>query len=84
MKHITRHKPSGTRAERSIFGTIFNAMVSVLLVEVALLVASIYVMRVGPQLDQNAEDILAMQVEKPQPIHPDHPERCAGAFHSGK
>lgn len=63
MKHITRHKPSGTRAERSIFGTIFNAMVSVLLVEVALLVASIYAMRVGPQLDQNAEDILAMQVE---------------------
>lgn len=63
MKHFTRHKPSGTRAERSIFGTIFNAMVSVLLVEVALLVASIYVMRVGPQLDQNAEDILAMQVE---------------------
>ena len=63
MKHLTRHKPSGTRAERSIFGTIFNAMVSVLLVEVALLVASIYVMRVGPQLDQNAEDILAMQVE---------------------
>lgn len=63
MKHFTRHKPSGARAERSIFGTIFNAMVSVLLVEVALLVASIYVMRVGPQLDQNAEDILAMQVE---------------------
>ena len=32
MKHFTRHKPSGTRAERSIFGTIFNAMVGVLLV----------------------------------------------------
>lgn len=63
MKYFTRHKPSGARAERSIFGTIFKAMVSVLLVEVALLVASIYVMRVGPQLDQNAEDILAMQVE---------------------
>ena len=63
MKHFTRHKPSGTRAERSIFGTIFNAMVGVLLVEVALLVASIYAMRVGPQLDQNAEDILVMQVE---------------------
>ena len=63
MKHFTRHKPSGTRAERSIFGTIFNAMVGVLLVEIALLVASIHVMRVGPQLDQNAEDILAMQVE---------------------
>ena len=63
MKHFTRHKPSGTRAERSIFGTIFKAMVGVLLVEVALLIASIYVMRVGPQLDQNAEDILAMQVE---------------------
>ena len=63
MKHFTRHKPSGTRAERSIFGTIFNAMVGVLLVEVTLLVASVYAMRVGPQLDQNAEDILAMQVE---------------------
>ena len=63
MKYFTRHKPSGARAERSIFGTIFNAMVGVLLVEVALLVASIYAMRVGPQLDQNAEDILAMQVE---------------------
>lgn len=63
MKHFTRHKPSGTRAERSIFGTIFKAMVGVLLVEVALLIASIYVMRVGPQLDQNAEDILAMQVK---------------------
>ena len=45
MNHFTRHKPSGTRAERSIFGTIFRAMVGVLLVEVALLVASIYVMR---------------------------------------
>ena len=63
MKYFTRHKPSGARAERSIFGTIFKAMVGVLLVEVALLVASIYAMRVGPQLDQNAEDILAMQVE---------------------
>lgn len=51
MKYFTRHKPSGARAERSIFGTIFNAMVGVLLVEVALLVASIYAMRVGPQLD---------------------------------
>lgn len=48
MKHFTRHKLSGARAERSIFGTIFNAMVGVLLVEVALLVASIYAMRVGP------------------------------------
>lgn len=63
MNHFTRHKPSGARAERSIFGTIFKAMVGVLLVEVALLVASIYAMQVGPQLDQNAEDILAMQVE---------------------
>ena len=50
MKHFTRHKLSGARAERSIFGTIFKAMVGVLLVEVALLVASIYAMRVGPQL----------------------------------
>lgn len=51
------------RRERSIFGSIFNAMMLVVLVEVLLLVASIYLMRVGPQLNHNAEDILAMQVE---------------------
>ena len=51
------------RRERSIFGSIFNSTMLVVLVEVLLLVASIYLMRVGPQLNQNAEDILAMQVE---------------------
>lgn len=51
------------RRERSIFGSIFNSTMLVVLVEVLLLVASIYLMRVGPQLNHNAEDILAMQVE---------------------
>ena len=46
------------RRERSIFGSIFNSTMLVVLVEVLLLVASIYLMRVGPQLNQNAEDIL--------------------------
>ena len=63
MQITTLRKKPGNRAEKSIFGTIFSAMLVVLLVEVLLLVASIYAMQVGPQLNQNAEDILAMQVE---------------------
>ena len=57
-----RKKPE-KQTERSIFGSIFSAMLLVVAVEVLLLVVSIYAMQVGPQLDQNAEDILAMQVE---------------------
>ena len=63
MQKFSLRKTPGNRAARSIFGTTFNAMLVVLAVEVLLLVASIYAMQVGPQLDQNAEDILAMQVE---------------------
>ena len=59
---LLRKKPESS-SEKSIFGTIFSSMLVVLLIEVLLLVASIYLMQVGPQLDQNAEDILAMQVE---------------------
>ena len=59
----SQRTPPKKRRERSIFGSIFNALMLVVLVEVLLLVASIYLMRVGPQLNQNAEDILAMQVE---------------------
>ena len=68
------------RRERSIFGSIFNSTMLVVLVEVLLLVASIYLMRVGPQLNHNAEDILAMQVETRSRLHPVPVERCAGAF----
>ena len=63
MGILSQRTPPKKRRERSIFGSIFNAMMLVVLVEVLLLVASIYLMRVGPQLNQNAEDILAMQVE---------------------
>ena len=59
----SQRTPPKKRRERSIFGSIFSAMMLVVLVEVLLLVAFIYFMRVGPQLNQNAEDILAMQVE---------------------
>ena len=63
MQVSLSHKKPESSSEKSIFGTIFSSMLVVLLIEVFLLVASIYLMRVGPQLDQNAEDILAMQVE---------------------
>lgn len=63
MGILSQRTPPKKRRERSIFGSIFNALMLVVLVEVLLLVASIYLMRVGPQLNQNAEDILAMQVE---------------------
>lgn len=59
----SQRTPPKKRRERSIFGSIFNSTMLVVLVEVLLLVASIYLMRVGPQLNHNAEDILAMQVE---------------------
>ena len=63
MGILSQRTPPKKRRERSIFGSIFNALMLVVLVEVLLLVASIYLMQVGPQLNQNAEDILAMQVE---------------------
>ena len=62
MLSFLRKKP-GNRSERSIFGTIFSSMLLVVALEVILLLASLYAMRVGPQLNQNAEDILAMQAE---------------------
>ena len=45
-----------------IFRTIFGAMMLVLVAEVLLLVISIYVTNVGGRLNQNAKDMLAMQV----------------------
>ena len=45
-----------------IFCTIFGAMMLVLVAEVLLLVISIYVTNVGGRLNQNAKDMLAMQV----------------------
>ena len=52
------------RGERTqpIFRTIFGAMMLVLVAEILLLVISIYVTNVGGRLNQNAKDMLAMQV----------------------
>ena len=57
-----RSKPTEKR-ERSVFSTIFISVLVILAVEVTLLIGSIAVRRVPQQLDRNAEDILAKQVE---------------------
>lgn len=56
-------RKSTEKRERSIFATIFVSVLVIMAVEVALLIGSIAVSRVPQQLDQNAEDILAKQVE---------------------
>ena len=48
---------------RSIFHTIFLAMLSVLFIEILLLLIVLYLSRVGEQLNQNAIDLLQKQVE---------------------
>ena len=48
---------------RSIFHTIFLAMLSVLFIETLLLLIVLYLSRVGEQLNQNAIDLLQKQVE---------------------
>ena len=47
---------------RPIFRTIFNAMMLVMLVEVVLLAVSIAITNVDGRLNQNAKDMLNMQV----------------------
>ena len=63
MQTKQNHDQSPKRQGRSIFGTIFIALLAVLTAEVLLLTFSIYATRVGPQLNENAEDILEMQVD---------------------
>ena len=48
---------------RSIFHTIFLAMLSVLFIEILLLLIILYLSRVGEQLNKNAIDLLQKQVE---------------------
>lgn len=50
------------RPERPIFRTILISMLAVLMVEIVLMTASIWMTDVPGQLDQNAKDILEMQV----------------------
>ena len=65
---LHRRAAQGTRTPRRgektqpIFRTIFGAMMLVLVAEILLLVISIYVTNVGGRLNQNAKDMLAMQV----------------------
>ena len=65
---LHRRAAQGTQTPRRgektqpIFRTIFGAMMLVLVAEILLLVISIYVTNVGGRLNQNAKDMLAMQV----------------------
>ena len=65
---LHRRAAQGTRTPRRgektqpIFRTIFGAMMLVLVAEILLLVISICVTDVGGRLNQNAKDMLAMQV----------------------
>ena len=63
MQNRKPHRQKAPRAGRSIFGTIFFSLLAVLAVEILLLTFSVHVSRLGPKLSQNAEDILAMQVD---------------------
>ena len=54
--------PGAKKAGRPIFRTIFNAMMLVMLVEVVLLAVSIAITNVDGRLNQNAKDMLNMQV----------------------
>ena len=63
---MQNHKPRSQKAPQtghSIFGTILFSLLAVLAVEFLLLTFAVHVTRLGPQLNQNAEDILAMQVD---------------------
>ena len=63
---MQNHKPHSQKAPQtghSIFGTILFSLLAVLAVEFLLLTFAVLVTRLGPQLNQNAEDILAMQVD---------------------
>lgn len=63
---MQNHKPHSQKAPQtghSIFGTILFSLLAVLAVEFLLLTFAVHVTRLGPQLNQNAEDILAIQVD---------------------
>lgn len=58
---MQNHKPHSQKAPQtghSIFGTILFSLLAVLAVEFLLLTFAVHVTRLGPQLNQNAEDIL--------------------------
>ena len=63
MQNRKPHSQKASQTGHSIFGTILFSLLAVLAVEFLLLTFAVHVTRLGPQLNQNAEDILAMQVD---------------------
>ena len=63
MQNRKPHRQKAPQTGHSIFGTILFSLLAVLAVEFLLLTFAVHVTRLGPQLNQNAEDILAMQVD---------------------
>lgn len=63
MQNRKSHSQKAPQTGHSIFGTILFSLLAVLAVEFLLLTFAVHVTRLGPQLNQNAEDILAMQVD---------------------
>ena len=63
MQNHKPHSQKDPQTGHSIFGTILFSLLAVLAVEFLLLTFAVHATRLGPQLNQNAEDILAMQVD---------------------
>ena len=63
MQNRKPHRQKAPQTGHSIFGTILFSLLAVLAVEFLLLTFAVHATRLGPQLNQNAEDILAMQVD---------------------
>ena len=63
MQNRKPHRKKAPQTGHSIFGTILFSLLAVLAVEILLLTFTVHATRLGPQLNQNAEDILAMQVD---------------------
>lgn len=63
MQNRKPHSQKAPQSGHSIFGTILFSLLAVLAVEFLLLTFAVHATRLGPQLNQNAEDILAMQVD---------------------
>ncbi len=62
MQTVKTPKKDKPKQTKSVFQTIFVALIAVLLVETVLLATALTGIRVPQQLNQNAEDILNKQI----------------------
>ena len=62
MQNRKPHRQKAPQTGHSIFGTILFSLLAVLAVEILLLTFAAHATRLGPQLNQNAEDILASHI----------------------